>query len=329
MYKYYYFFSLPMLLITNLLIFLNSSPFFMWMIMEMNLMCFMNIISIYKFLYSQILMNYFLIQSFNSYLFLFSTIMLNTNFFNNVMNFLIIMAMLSKMGIPPFHMWYLNMMKQLNWIIFYLNSSLQKFIPLYITYSYVNKINHYIFFFLILMFLSPMMSLKFFSMKIIMSFSSMIQMIWIINLMMFNEKMWLSFFIFYNFISLILILMFYSHNINYLYEMNSMKNNINTMFSMNLMIFSLASIPPFTGFMNKWMFMDNMNLTNSMYMLMMMMIFSIINLYFYSRIMILNSMIFQLNLNKNFKFINMTTNNNKLNYMINFSIFFIFLYELF
>nr|YP_010934907.1 NADH dehydrogenase subunit 2 [Lamennaisia ambigua]WKV28898.1 NADH dehydrogenase subunit 2 [Lamennaisia ambigua] len=327
MYVYYYYFSLPMLLISNFLVLLSDNFFFMWMIMEINLMCFISMLAVYKFCYTQILMNYFLVQAFNSYLFLFSSILFSYNLMKNSMEFFIFFSMISKMGLPPFHFWYMSFMKQLNWMLFFINSSMQKFIPLVIIYLNVSKSILITCLMMMMIFLSPFLSVNFFTMKFIMCFSSFIQILWLVNLMMFNEIVWIVFFLIYNLISFSLIYVFYKFNINYLHDL-SLKNLNLINYLINFMIFSLASIPPLSGFLNKLIYFKCMIYVNSMYFLVLLMLFSLMTLYFYIRIMMFNSMIFAVNVKKfnylikNFKMLNFSL-------AMMFTIFFFVLIELF
>nr|YP_009732919.1 NADH dehydrogenase subunit 2 [Diaphorencyrtus aligarhensis]QHU77265.1 NADH dehydrogenase subunit 2 [Diaphorencyrtus aligarhensis] len=329
MYLYFYYFSIPFLMISCVLITLTSTPIFMWMIMELNLICFINIISIYKYSFSQILMNYFLINTFNSYLFLFSSLMTNMKFMNVTMNFIIIISLLSKMGMPPFQAWYINFMKHLNWNLFFMNSSIQKFIPLFIIYSITMKNNMYYLIYMILILTSiPIMAFNCHSMKIMMSFSSIIQMAWIMILMKFNEIMWFLFFMIYNLISFSIIYMFKTMNLIFTFDLTSTKFNPKMTYNLNFLVLSLMSLPPFTGFMNKWMFMNYMSNEISYMYLFMMTLYTVMNVYFYSRIMIFNTLIYSSSTNLNVKNLNYKFNFMKLNLLLLIAMLFIYTYEL-
>uniref|UniRef100_A0AAU7BN24 NADH-ubiquinone oxidoreductase chain 2 n=1 Tax=Psyllaephagus populi TaxID=3122998 RepID=A0AAU7BN24_9HYME len=299
MYLYYYYFSIPMLMISNLMIMISNSNFFMWMIMEINLMCFMSILSIYKFMFSEIMMIYFITQAMNSYLFLMSSMLMNWNILNYMFFFMMLISLIAKMGLPPFHSWYLKMMKHLNWIIFFFNSSVQKFIPLIIISKFnQNNLLIKIISFILLMTI-PFMSINSISLKLIMSYSSMIQILWILILMIINEKIWFTFFLFYNLISFNIYYLFYKLNSNYTFESSKMSPLLNMM--INLMIVSFAGIPPFTGFLNKLMFFSMTSMKFSIYLNSLIMLFSLMNLFFYMRIIIASSLNFSILMNLNMK----------------------------
>nr|QMX85835.1 NADH dehydrogenase subunit 2 [Platencyrtus parkeri] len=330
-YLYYYYFSFPFLMISSFLIILSYSPIFMWMIMEFNLICFINILSIYKFSFSQILMNYFLINTFNSYLFIYSSLMMNFNVMNYLFNLFIFLAMASKMGLPPFHTWYLNFMMNISWMTFFLNSTIQKFIPMFITFKFLEmKMFSIKIIIIIILFINPIMSMNSKSLKFIMSFSSIIQILWTMILMMYNEKLWITFFLIYSLISFSIIFMFKMFNFNYIHEIYLMKTKSNYIYMLNLMIFSLMNLPPFFGFINKFMFFNNMSSNSYYYFLMLITSMTLMNTFFYSRMMIFNLMFFNMSINKNFKNIYIMNNLNfkKFNLILIMNFLFIFMYEL-
>nr|YP_010555008.1 NADH dehydrogenase subunit 2 [Ooencyrtus plautus]UYP50988.1 NADH dehydrogenase subunit 2 [Ooencyrtus plautus] len=329
MYLFYYFITIPVILSTNLILLFMNSNFFIWMIMEINMICFISILTNTNYLKNQFLMNYFLIQSLCSYIFLWSSIFLNLKFLIDFFSMILIFSMNLKMGMPPLYHWYLKFMKKLNWMNFFLNSCIQKFIPLFVISKFIKNMNFFFIFFFYLIFISPLMSLKMKSLKLILSMSSIIQMLWIILMMNFNEKIWMLYFLFYCFITFFLILIFKFLNLNYLFQLTFMKNSMTMIFMTNFLIFSLASVPPFTGFLNKLMFVNITYGALSFNLLMLMMLFSLINFYFYSRIMIFNSMFFYSLINKSFNLINYNLLNFNISLYMIISIYFIFMFEMF
>nr|YP_010703316.1 NADH dehydrogenase subunit 2 [Anastatus shichengensis]WCO11519.1 NADH dehydrogenase subunit 2 [Anastatus shichengensis] len=317
---------------STLLIFISSSWMSMWMIMELNSLSFLMMLIFNKNLKYEIPMIFFLIQSFNSYLFLMSSMNLMTfNFFMMIIWF----SMISKMGIPPFYLWYLKIMKSINWTNFFFFSTIQKIIPLIILNNSLYFMNNNLmkFFSLNLMLssiFSSIISMNFTSIKIILSFSSMNQMSWIILISMINELTMINFFLTYLMIMMNLTMIFNKFNINYLNNMNLMKFNNNFSYLlMNLSMFSLASIPPFTGFLMKWisiqMFFNYMNF----FMIMILIFSTIISTFIYIRIIFINILNLSISTKMNFKNINflnlMNFNFPLINWM---SLTFLFFYEI-
>nr|YP_009526478.1 NADH dehydrogenase subunit 2 [Pteromalus puparum]AYM35238.1 NADH dehydrogenase subunit 2 [Pteromalus puparum] len=314
---YCYIFFLPMLMVTNLMMFISTSWFSMWMIMEINMISFISLIIFDKNIKSEMFMNYFLVQTLNSYFFLFSSILINYINMVELMLLMMNLSMLNKLGMPPFYMWYLKIMKNLNWMNVLILSIFQKIIPLLI----LNNVLMYKFsmiFNLVLMMLSGLYSsikgLSQSNLKIIFCYSSIVQMGWIIIMLIFSEMMCINYFMIYTFIMINLIMLLSNYNINNLNNMQLIKlNNKINYYLMNMCIFSLASMPPFFGFMMKLIVIKTMYYYLPMIMLLMLIMNSLISMFFYFRLLFNNIMINSMSNKLNYKFINQI---NKYNYKI-------------
>nr|YP_010939197.1 NADH dehydrogenase subunit 2 [Pseudoligosita yasumatsui]WLF85671.1 NADH dehydrogenase subunit 2 [Pseudoligosita yasumatsui] len=300
----------PMLMISLMMILISNSWFSMWMIMEINLLSFIMLLIFDKNLNNDLLMNYFLIQSFNSYLFLMSSFMLN--YFNNMIMFFFILnfSLLTKMGMPPFYYWYLKMMKNLNWYNLIYMSTFQKIIPLYtfLMLMNFNLIEVMLLNFMILMFYSIFLSLiglNQMNLKLLMSYSSIIQMSWIIIIMYMNEYYSMMYYLIYLLISLNMMLMFNMMNLNNLNDLMymKMKNNLMYLYYM-FMMFSLSGIPPMFGFLMKWLSLQLMTNFLNFYLLMMLLLSSLVSMFFYMRMMFNNFLNYNFSMKINLKFIN-------------------------
>nr|YP_009944693.1 NADH dehydrogenase subunit 2 [Encyrtus sasakii]QGA47452.1 NADH dehydrogenase subunit 2 [Encyrtus sasakii] len=328
---YYYMFAFPMLIISNFLIFMSNNSFNMWMIMEINLIAFISLILMNKNSGPELMMMYFLVQTFSSYLFLISMIAcqikVNENF-----KIIMILCLMNKLGVPPFHFWYLKFMKSLNWNLFFTASTLQKIIPLMILKMQMKSSQMMLLLMIlssVIFLLPPFLALTTQSLKLIFSYSSMIQTSWITILMMSNNKTWLMFFMIYSLTLFPLTNLFKLYNINYMFELNKLPKTF-----MNfgiLSILSMAGLPPFLGVMTKLMFLNEMILMNMFYLNILMMILSTLNFFFYIKIALKWSMMYNLN-NKIFNLNNnylQKLNLYKTTFILNFSIFMMLLYEIF
>nr|YP_010480561.1 NADH dehydrogenase subunit 2 [Nasonia vitripennis]UVN15286.1 NADH dehydrogenase subunit 2 [Nasonia vitripennis] len=314
---YCYIFFIPMVVLTNMLMFILPSWFSMWMVMEINMISFISLIIFDKNIKKESFMNYFLIQTINSYIFLMMSLMLEYNISNDIMFMLMNFSMINKLGLPPFYFWYLKIMGNMNWINIFLMSTMQKIIPMIIISNLLNY-KFSVPFNLIIMLISSMYSsikgLSQSNLKLIFCYSSIIQISWMIIMLIFSEMMSISYFIIYFIISLSLCLIFNNYNMNNMIDMQMMKfNNIITYYMMNFSIFSLASIPPFLGFMMKLIAIKELSNLLSMTTLIIMIISSLISMFFYLRMLFLNIMINAFSKKINYKFINY---NNFYNYKI-------------
>nr|UZZ43662.1 NADH dehydrogenase subunit 2 [Micrasema sp. XG-2021] len=279
------------MMIMSTLFTLSSNSFMnMWMGMEINLISFIPLmVNKFNNLSSQSMMKYFLIQSISSINFLFSSITityLNKWFYNlNYLNLLILMilnlSLLMKMGAAPFHFWFPKTMKGLTWINCLILSTWQKIIPMIILYnSCLMKI---IFLSCIMSALiGSIMGLNQTSLILLMSYSSINHISWMLISLMMNFNLWMIYFFIYSFINFILMITFNKikiFNLNQIF-LNKM-NLINYFILLNLL--SLGGLPPFLGFLSKWMVI-NFLINKFMYMLSILLVMtSLINLFFYIR----------------------------------------------
>nr|YP_010580143.1 NADH dehydrogenase subunit 2 [Trichogramma pretiosum]UZS90444.1 NADH dehydrogenase subunit 2 [Trichogramma pretiosum] len=332
---YIYILFFPMMLISNFMIFLSNTWITNWMIMEINLISFIMMMIFDKNLKNELLMNYFLLQTFNSYIFLFSSLLMN---YMNMMFFFIFLmnlAMLTKLGIPPFYIWYLKIMMNLNWLNLLFMSTIQKIIPMFIFMMLVSFNNKYLFFFNVLMilffmFIISILGLNQINMKLILAYSSMVQISWMMMLSYLNELVFLNYFFIYLIISINLIFMFYKMNFLNLNQLSILKfNNKYVYFLMMMLLLSLSSIPPMFGFLMKWISIDLMSKNLLFFMILMMIFNSLVSMFFYIRIMFYSLMMNFYSMKMNFKFLNFKNYMNN-NFLLNWFMFsMLMIYEIF
>nr|AYR05248.1 NADH dehydrogenase subunit 2 [Harpalinae sp. 2 ACP-2013] len=263
-----------------------------WMGLEINLLSFIPLLKSKNNSYStESSIKYFLVQAFASTIFLFSIIMImlnnNINEFLNMNVFLTMMinsALLMKMGAAPFHFWFPEIIEGMNWINSFILMTWQKIAPLMLL-SYTIKYSNYIIFIIMMSTLiGSIGGLNQTSMRKIMAFSSINHLGWMISSFLNSEMLWMLYFFMYSFISMTLIYMFNMFKIFYLKQMYSfMNNNLLIKFSLLMNLLSLGGLPPFLGFLPKWMVIQYLSM-NYMYLLLFMIMMTLITLFFYLRI---------------------------------------------
>nr|AZL93412.1 NADH dehydrogenase subunit 2 [Scelio sp. ZJUH_2016028] len=260
----YKFLFLMMLLISITLVMSSSNLFFTWMMMEFNMISFIPMIynkSKYNKFNIIAMMNYFLIQSFSSMIFLFS-ILTNLIYMNMelllIFKSLMILSLMIKLSFYPFHFWFLKMMIMMNWLKCFMLSFIQKIIPMIILMN-LNFMSKLILLFnLMNSFFSTFMGLNQSSLKLIMSFSSMSNLSWfVLILMSTNFKLFLKFYLIYIIINLGLMYTFFKFNTNFINKIFKLK--LKYKIFIPLLILSLSGLPPFSGFLLKWMFASLLN----------------------------------------------------------------------
>nr|YP_010414159.1 NADH dehydrogenase subunit 2 [Acyrthosiphon caraganae]URQ84755.1 NADH dehydrogenase subunit 2 [Acyrthosiphon caraganae] len=251
----------------------------MWMGLELNLFSIIPILNFKSSIYSiEATMKYFLIQAFASILLLIFLINKNLLFMNNN-NILIMLSLLMKLSLMPFHLWLPSMMEGLNWMSCLLMMTWQKISPL-VMISYLN-VNKNMIFLITLISMNSIFGLNQNSMRKILAMSSINNTTWMLFAILMNENLWINYFLIYSMLNFLIIKMLNKYNINYINQMKLF--NLNFFFKLNMLmlIFSIMGLPPMMGFLMKWMLIKTL-IYNNMYIIMMMLIMlTILNLLFY------------------------------------------------
>jgi NADH-ubiquinone oxidoreductase chain 2 len=223
---------------------------------------------------SEAALNYFLIQSFGSAIILFSVIIylitinlnfilyiyyINLNFFNSLSLLLISITLILKLGTPPFHAWFPNVIENISWLNRLILITWQKLAPIIIL-SYIINLSIYYFIYVILSTLTGAIAgLNQTSLRKLIAFSSINHMGWIITAIIFNENLWLIYFLIYRFINFSLLIIFYIFNIFYLSQIYSLFINFYILkFFLLMSLLSLGGLPPFLGFIPKWIIIQSL-----------------------------------------------------------------------
>jgi len=264
-----------------------------WIGLEVNLLSFIPLIIDNKNLISnEASVKYFLTQAIASSILLFSVILvLIKNNFNfqiihinfNYLLYIILFALSLKSGIAPFHFWFPGVIEGLSWINSLLLITWQKIAPLLlISYLIINNI-------IIIITLSIMVGslggLNQTSIRKIIAFSSISHLGWILRSIIINENLWILYFILYRYLSLVLV---YFFNLFKIFQLNQLFNlffnfKINK-FLWIINFLSLGGLPPFLGFFPKWLIIQYLIMNNYLFITILMVIITLITLYFYIRI---------------------------------------------
>nr|UEK75532.1 NADH dehydrogenase subunit 2 [Allograpta javana] len=265
-----------------------------WMGLEINLLSFIPLMSDNNLMSNEASLKYFLTQAlassillFSSILFLYQNSYMNNYFFNeenNYISMMILSALLMKSGTAPFHFWFPNVMEGLNWMNSLILMTWQKIAPLMLI-SYL-MIKMMLFWCIILsVMIGSLGGLNQTSLRKLMTFSSINHLGWMIMSMFSNESLWINYFLFYSFLSFNLIFLF---NMFKLYHINQLFSlfmfNKYLKFSMFINLLSLGGLPPFLGFIPKWMTIQYLTFNNQLFLMSIMIILTLITLFFYLRL---------------------------------------------
>nr|YP_010936428.1 NADH dehydrogenase subunit 2 [Agetocera filicornis]WKW54881.1 NADH dehydrogenase subunit 2 [Agetocera filicornis] len=279
-------------LIAGTLIAVSAYSWFnMWIGLEINLLSIIPLMKAHNNVYpAEAAIKYFITQSLASTLILFAILMsLNfSEFITNELNywFMLIMAsaLLTKLGAAPFHAWFPEVMEGLNWMNSLILLTWQKLAPMILVMYNLEMKNFFTIVIIISSIIGGILGFNQISLRKLMAYSSITHISWMLASMLSMKMIWLNYFIIYSIISLNIILIFHFFKIFYLNQLLSIMNTdklIKLFFTMNFL--SLGGLPPFMGFMPKWLVING--LVNSKFYMMstILIIFTLITLYFYLR----------------------------------------------
>jgi len=319
-----------------------NSWFGVWMGLEINLLSFIPLITIKNNLNnSEASLNYFLIQAFGSTVILFSIIIylifINLNFFlklnNYLFNFLnflplllISFTLMLKIGVAPFHFWFPNVIENISWLNNLILITWQKFAPLIIISYLVNLNILFIIFVIISTFIGAIGGLNQTSLRKLIAFSSINHMGWMIGGIIFNENLWLIYFLIYIFINFRLLIIFKIFQVFYLSQIYSIFiNSYILKIFLLISILSLGGLPPFLGFIPKWIIIQSFIFIKINFINLFIICIRLITLFYYLKIIYAAFLINYNEFNWNYK--NFYNNNNfifiiNLNFISLFRFFF-------
>nr|YP_010554782.1 NADH dehydrogenase subunit 2 [Potamyia horvati]UYO79428.1 NADH dehydrogenase subunit 2 [Potamyia horvati] len=276
-----------LMIFSNLIAISSNSWLLTWMGLEINTLSFLTFIyNKNNIISNEMSIKYFMIQSMSSINLMFFIFLLNLNYswnflfyFNNASMILIFISLLFKVGSAPFHFWMINLINAMSWKTLFIFFTIQK-IPLLILISYY--MNNKLMFLTILIncFFGSIGGLNVTDTRKIITYSSIYNFSWMFSSLMISEILFFLFMLIYSILLLNLVMMFHLLNLNNLNQLFTIKTKSLLSFSLMISLLSLAGLPPFLGFLGKWMISFMFIQFNNFFILIVIM-FSLINLYYY------------------------------------------------
>nr|ACI29352.1 NADH dehydrogenase subunit 2 [Myrmeleon immaculatus] len=260
-----------------------------WMGLEINLLSFIPLLTNLKSLTStESSLKYFIVQALASTTLLFVILVMSfyQNFYfeyNSHLNIILNSALLMKMGAAPFHAWFPEVMEGLNWLMSFILMTWQKIAPM-ILISYC-LLNEFIFFIIIIsIFVGSVGGFNQTNLRSLMAYSSINHLGWMLSSLFISINYWIMYFTFYSILSLSIVYSFYQLNIFYFSQIfSNLTNNPILKFSLFCNFLSLGGLPPFTGFLPKWIIIQALSPSNSA-LTVIMVVLTLITLFFYIRL---------------------------------------------
>nr|AVN67409.1 NADH dehydrogenase subunit 2 [Eublaberus distanti] len=263
-----------------------------WMGLEINLLSFIPIMSNNENVFTtEASLKYFLIQALASSSLLFIIIsksMLESMF--SIMNYsltniLVVTPLLMKTGAAPLHWWFPSVMEGLSWMNCFILMTIQKIAPLVLisyTINFNSLINPIVFLSILI---GSIGGYNQTSIRKILTYSSINHLGWMFSAMMMSENMWTLYFSIYSLLTFTVIYIVKPMQISFINQVMLMnKNNKIMKFLLFSSLLSLGGLPPFLGFFPKWIIIQFMTYNSHIMMVSIMVIISLITLYYYLRI---------------------------------------------
>nr|YP_010626129.1 NADH dehydrogenase subunit 2 [Inocellia hainanica]WBK02953.1 NADH dehydrogenase subunit 2 [Inocellia hainanica] len=263
-----------------------------WMGLEINLLSFIPLMSNTKNIFStEASLKYFLTQAFASstlVFFILFSFMIYLNYLslnmNNMLNMFMLSSLFLKLGAAPFHFWFPSVAENLTWMMNLILLTWQKIAPM-ILISYLNNEFYLQFIAIFSTLIGSIGGLNQTNLRKIMAFSSINHIGWMISSLIMNNNIWKIYFLIYSLLTILMISIFMNFNLYFINQIYLMMNfNLINKFLLFMNFLSLGGLPPFLGFLPKWMIINNLILDNYFYLLIIMSLLTLINLFFYLRL---------------------------------------------
>nr|AYR05270.1 NADH dehydrogenase subunit 2 [Coleoptera sp. ACP-2013] len=264
----------------------------MWIGLEINLLSFIPLMKENKNLFaSEAALKYFITQAMASSILLFSIISsfnMNEQIYSNMSFYITLIlnsSLLTKMGAAPFHFWFPEVMEGLNWMNSMIMLTWQKIAPFILIMFNMNMTMMISCVIISSSVIGGLMGLNQTSLRKILAFSSINHIGWMLSSLLNSQSIWLTYFVIYSVISINLIVIFEKMNT---YKINSLTSTLNKnkliKFFFILNFLSLGGLPPFLGFMPKWLTINNLIISNFIIVSLILIISTLITLFMYLRL---------------------------------------------
>lgn len=264
-----------------------------WLGLEINLISIIPLIQTKKnILSNESSIKYFIVQAIASTVILISVICLitNTSMYRNIDNsflplLIINSALVTKIGIAPFHFWFPEVMEGLSWLNCLLILTWQKLAPIVLLMYNIRFIQFLTLIILTSIVVRGIIGFNQVSLRKVLAYSSINHIGWIIRSIIVDQAVWIIYFIVYTVISINIVIIFKTLNVFFLNQLYQTINNnalVKLLFIINFL--SLRGVPPFLGFIPKWITIQVLVINGIILLPTIIIIFTIITVFIYIRI---------------------------------------------
>jgi NADH-ubiquinone oxidoreductase chain 2 len=175
-------------------------------------------------------------------------------------------------------------MEGLSWFNNLILITWQKIAPIIlISYSILN--NFFIVIIALSIFIGSVGGLNQTSLRKILAFSSINHLGWILAAILFSENYWITYFLIYSFLNFTLIYIFNSFKIFHINQTFSLFSNFPIIkFFIFISFLSLGGLPPFLGFLPKWLVIQRLTANGLISLVIFMVCLTLLTLFYYLQI---------------------------------------------
>nr|AVN67265.1 NADH dehydrogenase subunit 2 [Aeluropoda insignis] len=279
-------------LIGGLVITISSNSWLgAWMGLEVNLLSFIPLMTNNdNVLTSEASLKYFLIQALasSSLLFIIVSKSLMESMFSLLQTPLVMMMVITplmmKSGAAPLHWWFPSVMEGLSWNNCLILLTVQKIAPLLLM-SYM--INFNIFTTTIIMMsiiIGALGGYNQVSIRKILTYSSINHLGWMMTAMSLGDNLWLIYFSIYSILTITIIMIVSPMQVSFINQTFLINKKKVMKFMLFSTLLSLGGLPPFLGFLPKWIIIQSLLLNHVSVLTLLIIVISLITLYYYLRI---------------------------------------------
>lgn len=285
-----------------------------WLGLEINLLSIIPLMHNQKnILSTESSIKYFIVQAIASTIILASviTIIVERSFWRRTnLNSIILMrinsALLTKIGIAPFHFWFPEVIEGLNWFNCLLILTWQKIAPMVLLIYNIKFIILIRFIIVSSIVIRGIIGFNQVRLRKILAYSSINHIGWIIRTIIIIQTVWITYFFVYTVIRINIILIFKTLNVYFLNQLyQALNQNIINKIFFIINFLSLRGIPPFLGFMPKWLTIQALVFNGMMFLPTIIIIFTVMIIFIYIRITLSTLLI---NINEYSWNLNLTSN---------------------
>nr|UPX88239.1 NADH dehydrogenase subunit 2 [Scapholeberis mucronata] len=274
------------LTISVLLLMSSPSLLMCWVALELNTLSFIPLMTEVKNkLTSESSIKYFLVQTFASVVFVVSSLVTSLGVLTEVLSCVMFLSLAIKLGAGPFQSWVLSVSDSLPWFPLYLLLTVQKINPFILVIFLTDSLWSLMLIVVVVSLITGAVGgLNQTSSRGILVFSSINHLGWLLTACMLSINYFYSYFLLYSFMLIVPSYFLDLWQVNSVNQMNSSFLKTSQRLYLVVGLLSLGGLPPFLGFLPKWLILQTL-LANASWSLCIVMVFtSVITLYFYLRL---------------------------------------------